>query len=79
MRLQCNAAPVRRATYTYCKDNLFSAQTMRVLTAPICPCGRSCSTPVQENPAGQDSRIERLENRWIASNTIPIKNRIQEI
>jgi hypothetical protein len=28
---------------------------------------------------GQDPRTERLENRWIASNTTPIKNRIQEI
>ncbi len=25
---------------TYCKDNIFSMQTMRVPTAPICPCVR---------------------------------------
>jgi hypothetical protein len=29
--------------------------------------------------AGQETRTERFVTRWITSNTIPIKNRMQEI
>lgn len=38
-----------------------------------------CRGRIQKNPAGQDIQTERFVNRWIASNTIPSKNRIQDI